>query len=283
MILRHIILIIIVISIILLCYLIIRKNTINEGFNDTCELVYDYENYPKGDPVYSSIDDCLEKNPNIITDDNIILYLINWPNGFGSALTVFIQNSYYLHGLNNKLHILPMFSINSSNFKYHDTNYHNTFFKYFKYTLLNTNIKDTYKVYYIQSSPVDKIPFFDHLLLPVMSHSPNREYINYFRSQFKLCIGNHIRTYIHTIKQSGVPLIGIHVRSIAQKHAHWNEYLAKGIEDRLKGIKTSLDNTYEMYNVFIATDVNSYLTYSKSLFKSVYYLDFISRIDNEGD
>jgi hypothetical protein len=38
-----------------------------------------------------------------------------------------------------------------------------------------------------------------------------------------------------------------------------------------------------MYNVFIATDVNAYLNYSKSLFKSVYYLDFISRIDNEND
>ena len=66
MVIRHIILIIIILCIILLYYLIINKNTINEGFNDMCELVYDYENYPQQGPVYSSIDDCLAKNTDIV-------------------------------------------------------------------------------------------------------------------------------------------------------------------------------------------------------------------------
>ena len=110
---QHII--IILICSILLYYLIIRNTKLNEGFDDMCKLVYDYENYPQKEPAYSSIEDCLAKNTNILTEDNIIIYLINWPNGFGSALTVFIQNSYYLHNVNNKLHILPMFSNNSNN------------------------------------------------------------------------------------------------------------------------------------------------------------------------
>jgi hypothetical protein len=243
---------------------------------------YNYENYPFNNMTYHSIDYCISQNNNIKTDDNIVIYLINWSGGFGSALTVFMHNAYYLNNINNKLHILPMFCRNTNNFKYHDDNCNNTFFKYFKYNLLKTDIDHTYKVYYIQACHPLPLPFFTDKLPPI-EYSPGNTYLRYFMERFTLCIGDKIKEYIQTIKSSGIPLIGIHIRSMYQKMVHNGGYLSKSIEQRLRDIKKTLDATYSKYNIFIATDVNKYIEYSKDVFTSIHFLDYISRINNEND
>ena len=82
---------------------------------------YDYENSISKDYIiYKDIYELLEMNPNIKTDNNIIIYLINWPAGFGSALIIFLVNALYLNNINNKLIIFPYYCINTNNFKYHE-------------------------------------------------------------------------------------------------------------------------------------------------------------------
>jgi hypothetical protein len=243
---------------------------------------YDYENYPNTGEIYRNITECIIKNKDIYSEDNIVIYLINWGCGFGSALKVFMQNSYYLHSLNNRLHILPMFCKNTNNFKYHDISLHNTFFRYFKYTKLDHNIKDHYKTYYIQSAPISEIPWFSRDL-PPMKYSPSKEYIMHFINNFKIRIGDSIRTYISLLKTSSTPLVGIHIRSIAQKIIHYPSYTIKGISERLAELKGEIDKLYPSYSIFIATDVNKYIEYANEIFSDIKYLKDISRIDNEGD
>lgn len=245
--------------------------------------LYNFENCIKGSMIYSSVDSFIISNEGFNKCDNSIVYLLNWQCGFGSALTVFIQNSYYLHSINPKAHILPMFCNNTSNFKYSESSLNNTFFRYFKYNNFNDNINfSDYTVYFIQSSPTCSIPFFS-ASLPPMLVSPSNTYISYFREYFKLCIGEHIIKYIENIKESKIPLIGIHVRSMAQKRAHCQSYLSISLRERLSTVKHSLDHIYEKYNVFIASDVNLYIDCAKDIFGNIYYINDVSRINNEED
>ena len=245
-------------------------------------LMYDYENYPAEIIVYNDIREFITHNKHVTNEENVIIYLINWGYGFGSALTVFIQNSYYLHSLNHKMHILPMFCKNTNHFKYHDTTLHNTFFRYFKYTKLDKNIGKCYKTYFIHSSPLDCIPFFSSNL-PPMNHSPSNNYLRHFIEHFQIRIGDHIRTYISSLKESSKPVIGIHIRSIAQKITHNSSYLIKGIPERLAELKQNIDKIYPSYIIFIATDVSKYIEYASEIFLEIKYLKDISRINNEGD
>jgi hypothetical protein len=243
-----------------------------------------YENYKIDNSIYENInifaDEILLQNKK---KDNIIVYLINWGCGFGSALTVFIQNAYYLHTINPNIHVFPMFSQNTLHFKYSDDSLNNTFFRYFKYTSLPTNIDmEKYEIYFIKSSPTNRIDFFTSEF-PPMKYSPSNIYISYFQDKYKLCIGDNIHEYIKNIKQPNMPLIGIHMRSIAQKKVHNNKYLEVSIIDRIKQIKLQLDGLYACYQIFIATDTMLYLDYAKNVFSNIHYIDSICRINNEGD
>ena len=57
----------------------------------------DYENIPITDRVYENIEDLIKNNDDIKTASNIIVNIVNTDSGIGSQLTLFMQNSYYLH------------------------------------------------------------------------------------------------------------------------------------------------------------------------------------------
>jgi len=241
-----------------------------------------YENYPlNNNPVYRNINEFIECNKQFKDEDKIIIYLINWPSGFGSALTVFMQNMYYLHSINKTAHVLPMFCMNTRNFKYHDTSLNNSFFKYFSYSVSHIDMS-THKIFFIYSMPIDGMPFFTGKI-PPMQFSAAKEYICHFNKYFKVRIGDHIAGYINSIRSNSLPVIGIHIRSLGQKHAHCPWYLSKSIKDRLVDLKLVLDAKWKKYNVFIATDVNFYINYAEEVFGTVHYIRDISRINNEGD
>jgi hypothetical protein len=246
----------------------------------------EYENIPLKSRVYKDIFELIEYNPEVTYNDKIIIYFVNWPCGFGSALTIFLQNAYYLKQVNKKLILLPYFCTNSELFKYHEESYNNSFFLYFKYKKHNeiTNIKD-YSIHYVKSWHLSKQPF-------VTSKFPIKDentlyFLKHFIDNFEIRIGQNIRDYISSIKtQTKKPLIGIHIRSIIQKIIGCREYLSISIDDRLKIVKQKLDEEYKnSYTLFIATDVEPYIIKCKEMFVdiNINYLDFINRIFNEGD
>ena len=241
-----------------------------------------YENFPLNETkIYNNVDEFVSSTSSFKFETNTIIYLLNWGCGFGSALTVFIQNMYYLHTINKYVHVLPLFCTNTDSFKYHDVTLNNTFFKYYSYNISNIDMQH-FKVYFIKSIPTSSIPFFTADLPPCNS-SPNKEYIEHFNKYFTLRIGDHIREYINNIKSQSLPVIGIHIRSLAQKRAHCTSYLSKGIKARLTDLKIVLDTKFAKYNVFIATDVTFYINYAEEVFGKVHYIKDISRINNEDD
>lgn len=252
----------------------------------TTELL-EYENYPNSSSVvYKDIFALIEHNPIVTYRDKIIIYFVNWPCGFGSALTIFLQNAYYLKQVNKKLIMLPYFCKNSELFKYHEEGYNNSFFLYFKYkkTDVITNMKD-YSVFYVQSWHLVNLP-------GVVSKFPIKDentlnYVRHFIDNFEIRIGENVREYIKTIKSSSTkPLIGIHVRSIIQKVIGCPDYLKTSIDDRLRIVKEKLDLEYNKnYTVFIATDVELYMIKCLELFgdENIKYLSMINRIFNEQD
>ena len=163
----------------------IETFSINDTIPTNKLILKDYENISKSDyKIYGNINNCLEENPTIKDQNDGIIHLINWPNGMGSALTVFNQNAYYLNTINPNLIILPHFSENSENFKYYDTNYNNSFFLYFKYKHSDIDITK-YKHYFITSAPISEIPFFEPTI-PVISNETNKKYIEYFNKNFEI-------------------------------------------------------------------------------------------------
>jgi hypothetical protein len=240
-----------------------------------------YENYPLNNEIHDSIDQLLSKYPNIRTDDHIVIYLINWGCGFGSALTVFIQNMYYLKQLNEKLVILPHFSNNTANFKYHDNTLNNSFFIYFKKNI-HVDLNGC-QIYFCKSSVLYNFGFFQDCI-PSLNNPLNKKYITSFAQDYKLHINTTaVDQIIKKIRTHNRPLIGIHMRSYAQKLVHHTEYVKIQIEDRILALKKKLDKKYHKYNVFISTDVIKYIKLAKKHFKKVYYLKFINRIDSEDD
>ena len=258
--------------------------TVTEKYPKVLE---EYENYPNNNNhIYKDIFELIEHNPIVTYGDKNIVYFVNWPCGFGSALTVFLQNAYYLKQVNKKLILLPYFCKNSRLFKYHEESYNNSFFLYFKYKKQHelTDIKD-YSVHFVQTWALGNLP-------GVVGKFPIKDentlnYMKYFTDNFEIRIGQNIREYITSIKQqTKKPLIGIHVRSIFQKIIECVDYLKISIDDRLKLLKEKLDKEYDNnYSLFIATDVELYIIKCKELFgdTNINYLKFIDRIFNEQD
>ena len=246
----------------------------------------EYEKFPKqnNNYVYKDIFELIQYNPEITYRDKNIVYFVNWPCGFGSALNIFLQNAYYLRQVNKKLILLPHFCKNSELFKYHEEGYNNSFFLYFKYKKEIKNIKD-YSVHFVQTCALGNLP-------GVVGKFPIKDentlnYLNYFTDNFEIRIGQNTREYITSLKSSiKKPLIGIHVRSIIQKIIGCPEYLKISIDDRLNLLKQKLDVEYDNnYSLFIATDVELYIIKCKEIFGdiNINFLNFINRIFNEGD
>ena len=250
-----------------------------------------YENYPIGkNIVYKNVCDLIKHNNNILTDNNIIIYQLNWGFGMGSALTVFIENSLYLYKLNKDIISLPMFCINTNDFKYHENKLNNSFFLYFRHKYMNENIFTKYKLYFCYSVHNPNLHEYDiknvfiKFQIPLTSNINNLNFINYFYNNFEIKIGSHVHEYIRSIKNTN-KLIGIHIRSNYQRKIH-SDLFSKPeclLNDRLIKLKQKLDKLYTNYTIFIATDVNLYIEEAKSIFGNINYLDNISRINNEGD
>ena len=51
----------------------------SEMFSDSSIKLIDYENFPiDNNHIYTDVYDLIEKNPNIKTDNNILIYFVNW-------------------------------------------------------------------------------------------------------------------------------------------------------------------------------------------------------------
>jgi hypothetical protein len=222
-----------------------------------------------------------------LSRDEAIIFLINFDNGFGSNLTVIVQNSLYLKNINPKLHVLGHFSDNKLNFKYHEEKYNNSFFLYFKYL---KNISDNVKYYFVKLDLLHSPPFIISQRIKnknVDDICINKVYSDFFKENFEVKIGNNIIKTITNIKyENKKPLIGVHIRSFAQI-LHENKDRNDTIENRILNLKNMFDNIYNNYNIFIATDVQEYIELMKDIYKNsdttIYYNDFISRIKSHGD
>jgi hypothetical protein len=252
-----------------------------QSFINIKKKLKDYENLLSKDyNIYENINILIDKNPNILTDDNILIYLINWPCGFGSALTVYMSNQYYFNIINNKIICLPYFCINTHVFRYHDINYNNSFFLYFKYKNdINLNNK---KIYFLKSNVID--PFVISEIIPPMNNVINKNYIELFNNNFILIPNNNCIKYIKNIKNKTNNLIGLHLRSRAQKAAHYPELKNFDLIKTLTKYKNKFDIEYNNdYKLFIASDINIYIDSAKDIFSEIYFLEDVVRIDSEND
>jgi hypothetical protein len=138
---------------------------------------------------------------------------------------------------------------------------------------------ENYKIYFASASML-KTPFFTGEY-PTMKYEPNNKYITNFNNEYELI---KPASLIKTINELKKPLIGIHLRSIAQKYAHDPEYLSVSYSDRLAGMKNKLNNEYGQYSVFVMTETNDNINLAKSIFgNDIFYLDNILRIDGNED
>lgn len=91
----------------------------NETIPTPTTLKY-YENVPIHSRVYDSIAELLSNHPNIHADTNVIVHVVNGNSGFGSQLTLFMQTLRYFFEHHPNILVLPHFSQNTENFKYHE-------------------------------------------------------------------------------------------------------------------------------------------------------------------
>lgn len=278
-----IIITVLLILIIIYYYFYNKENFALQNDDKEPELKFkDYEEIPIGDNiVYNSVEDLINENPIILTDNNVIVNLVNnIDSGLGSQLTLIAQNMYYLKEKNEKIICLPHFSKNLTNFKYHNKNLINSFFMYFKRTSDVENLKN-YKIYFLNCNLLHGYPFFNGRI-PTMDFETNRLYIEYFSKNYQM-IRN--KTIVDSIEKINKPLIGIHGRNYAQKRiGGLHDYASVSIEDRFISVKNKIDKEYNnKYSIYLATDTNSYIDIAKKVFGDVYYFENITRIDNDVD
>ena len=244
----------------------------------------DYEDCPISGRVYSNVHELVNTDPNIKTDKRVIVFLTNWMYGFGSALTIYMQNALFLKDVNPNIIALPHYSTNTKNFKYHDERLNNSFFLYYKYTQeseRHVDIRNS-KIYFVKSVLL-QTPFVSGQF-PILADETNVRFIDFFRSQFILRPNeNDVASYMQSIRRQGKELIGIHIRSIAQKQNECPGYLNVTFEKRLVDLKQKIEEIHPNAVLFIASDVELYIENAKKLFGDFHYLDYITRIENEGD
>jgi len=243
---------------------------------------YESQNFtfPKNCIIYNNVSDFVKKNIKFIKkNNNIVVFLLNRLGGFGSALLMHIQNEIFLKYQNPNITVIPHFSQNSELFKYHEECCPNSFFLYFENKICN-NIRNK-KIFIVRASEIKELPFYNYCV-PIVNNYVNLSFIKYFNNNYELKIGENIKNYIQDLRnKNNMPLIGIHIRSIFQKKLEYSDYLKVSIDDRLQKLSETLNNKYDNYTTFIATDVESYITLVKKYLKNVCYLDYISRIEND--
>jgi hypothetical protein len=244
-----------------------------------------YENIEVNKTIYYNIDNLLNENPNIYKEESII-FCLNSNSGFGSQLSLLLQTGLYFQTINHNIHCLGHFNKNYDNFKYHDKSCINSFFLYFKYL---KNISENINYYFIDISSVineNKFKFIQPISIEgsKLDDIPiNKMYFDFFKQNFKLIIGNHIKNNIEFIKtETNLPVIGLHIRSMYQLLIHRNNRNWESIEQKILQIKDILDKKYEKYNVFFVTDVLEYIDIAKQIFNNIncnlYYNNNINRI-----
>lgn len=242
-----------------------------------------YENLSKnGYPIYRHIVNLLKANPFLKYDKNVTIFFINGCSGFGSQITLFVQNCIAVNDYNPHIVCLPYFCQNNCNFKYHEESYYNSFFLYFRYL---KEVNKNNKVFFTYNHQLTQKNFIIYST-PMNIHPINRKYIQYMRDHFQIRIGENIRKFINSIRIPNKKLVGIHVRSVAQKIAHKNEYgkTPKPVEIQLQDLKNVLDTKHGTYQIFVATDVDLYIDYCKKIFpNNVYFIENITRVNSEVD
>ena len=238
------------------------------------------ENISKeGHYIYKDIRELIEKNPYIKFAKKSVVFLINWGSGFGSALRIYLENHVLLYKFNDNLVILPHFSENTTHFKYHDEIVNNSFFFYYK--TKNIPVIENPKIYFVYSTLHNDIHHY-RINFPICENIEYNEQKDIFNRFFALKNTSYVNLYMQKIKRKGLPVIGIHIRSLIQKSLEYHQYNNTSLTDRLKTLKKKLDDCYCLYNVFIATDVKEYIKLSQQIFgfSTVHYFDFIYRVEN---
>jgi len=228
------------------------------------------ENYPIGNSyVYENVHDLIVAQPSVRSASNVLIYLINWPYGFGSALSVHAQNAIYLRKMNSDLTVLPHFSQNSKHFKYHQQGYHNSFFLYFDLQIPLRKANE-YKIYFAKSTPLESVDTLDTTVIPPIRKPSNAALIDLMRHNFR--VRDCFRP--QELHRSD---IGIHIRGAAQKKAHHPDYLATSIDERLKRLANHVSAT----KVFVMSDVQAYINKAKEYFNDITFLSDIMRVAND--
>lgn len=242
-----------------------------------------YENVSLfGEPIYKNVFELFHFHPFLKTDKETVIFFINGCSGFGSQLTLFAQNGLFVEDYNPNIICLPYFCHNNRSFKYHEEGLYNSFFLYFDYTQI-VNMK---KKFFVHNTQLSQESFIIYST-PMTLHPINCQYINYIKSRFQLKIGNEVKEWISTIRKPEKRLVGIHIRSIAQKIAHANEcgLPQTGIREQIIKLKSKMDKLYGINNyiLFIATDVSLYIDLCKEIFGLINYIESIARIACEED
>jgi hypothetical protein len=280
------------IVIIIIIFLFIFFLTQRDGFSLTYEKnpptfhLKDYENIPiQNNKIYGNPEELKTELEQLYGngDDKIIINIINGDSGFGSQITIFMQHMHYFNSFNSKIICLPHFSNNSLNFKYHVKTLNNSFFVYFKRNNDIINLNE-YKIYFLQGGLINNYPFVEFVdgTRSIKTHEPTKNFIELFRKNFKLIKNNDVVNFMDGLKSNNLPLIGIHMRSAFQKMMHDQKYLSISVKDRLINLKKKMDEEMDFsYSVFMATDVESYIDFSKTIFNNVSFIDNITRIKDE--
>uniref|UniRef100_A0A6C0B2Q2 Uncharacterized protein n=1 Tax=viral metagenome TaxID=1070528 RepID=A0A6C0B2Q2_9ZZZZ len=259
-------------------YLIKDCFALSQTVDETKRDLKDYENIPINDNIiYENVEKLINEISDIKTDNNVIINIVNSDSGFGSQLTIFLQTLSFLKEVNPNIICLPHFSKNTTLFKYHDSNYNNSFFLYYKRKIHIENLEN-YKIYFANSSLLST-PFIT-ACIPTMSDETNKKYITNFINDYEVIKNQSVIDSISNLKK---PIFGIHLRSIAQKIVHDPEYLSVSYSDRLLKIKEKISNDHKEYSIFIMSDTNDNINLAKSIFDDIYYFDNVLRIDGDKD
>jgi hypothetical protein len=242
----------------------------------------EYENYPVTGYVYPHVYELLHQNPQLKREPAII-FLINWPYGFGSALSIHMHNDFFLTNMNKKLTVLPHFSNHTRNFKYYDRRENNSFFHYFKY---NGQVDMNQKIYFVNANIINNETKISYII-PVLKDDNNKRLISHFLQNYAPILDGSVKERLNCFApfrvENKYELIGIHVRSIAQKHLENTEYLAIDLDTRLMHLKKKVATLHPNAVIFVATDVELYIKKMQKLFGEIHFLKDIKRIYNEAD
>jgi hypothetical protein len=222
-----------------------------------------------------SVQDLFRQNPTLRHERDAVIYLVNWPCGFGSAIQIHLSNAQYIHSINPDIIVIPLFNKNSDHFKYHDETLNNSFFSYFNRPPIDVAGK---RFFWAHATPIlDRQEY--KFRLPIgcpFNEGLRREFVWTPR----LNLHEKAREFVSGIRTDGRPLVGVHVRAFAQKQQEYARYAASStVKQRLDALKTRLDQTYsDGYDVFVATDVDYYIEGVKTVFGGVHWNPDIARV-----